>query len=407
MRVLHITPRYIPAWNHGGPVKSVHELCRELVRQGVDISVFTSNADDPEGMLHVPVGIPQGVDGVEVTYFPLNLRIGSIAMKFVSALREVIATYDLLHLHGIYQSFTFAGSRVARSRGFPYIIAPRGMLNPFAMSQKGWLKKYLFVELVGRRDINCAAGIHYTTDEEMRAVERFNFRRTGFVIPNGIDPKEYIEPEKPCRFVDRYHHLQDKQVILYLGRLHPQKGLELLIEAFEKLAGSRPDLHLLIAGPDGTDYSESLKNLVSQKGLKNRVDFTGFLSGDDKLKAFYLAKMFVLPSYFESFGMALIEAMCCGKPVVITKQVNLAPDVIEYEAGLVTGCKSSDIANAIAYLLDHPDEGVAIGKRGRQLVENRFRWDKVARDLIEVYDDILSGQKKSSAWRRGTDFRDK
>jgi glycosyltransferase involved in cell wall biosynthesis len=80
--------------------------------------------------------------------------------------------------------------------------------------------------------------------------------------------------------------------------------------------------------------------------------------------------------------------------------VNLAPDVIEYEAGLVTGCKSNDIANAMAYLLDHPDEGVAIGKRGRQLVENRFRWDKVACDLIEVYDDILSGQKKSPAWRR-------
>jgi glycosyltransferase involved in cell wall biosynthesis len=94
--------------------------------------------------------------------------------------------------------------------------------------------------------------------------------------------------------------------------------------------------------------------------------------------------------------------MCCEKPVVITKQVNLAPDVIEHEAGFVTGCEASEIANAIAYLLDHPDEGVAKGKRGRQLVENRFRWDKVAHDLIEVYEDILSGQKKSRAWRMGT-----
>jgi glycosyltransferase involved in cell wall biosynthesis len=280
------------------------------------------------------------------------------------------------------------------------------MLNPFGIRRKGWLEKSLFIEFVGRRDLNCAAGIHYTTDEEMRAVERSNFHGSGFVIPNGIDPREYVEPEKPCEFSARYHHLQDKQVILYLGRLHPQKGLELLIEAFEKLAGSRPDLHLLIAGPDGTDYSESLKNLVAQKGLKNRVDFTGFLSGDDKLKAFYLAKMFVLPSYFESFGMVLIEAMCCEKPVVITKQVNLAPDVVECGAGLVTGCNASEIANGISYLLDHPDEAVAIGKRGRQLVENRFRWDKVAHDLIEVYEDILSRRKKSPAWRMRASFQE-
>jgi glycosyltransferase involved in cell wall biosynthesis len=401
MKILHITPRYIPAWNHGGPVKSVHEVCRELVKKGVKISVFTSNADDPVGVLKVPVETTQLLDGVEITYFPLRTRVGSVARGLNTTLRKTVVTYDVLHLHGIYQYFTFAGARAGRGQGIPYIITPRGMLDPFAIKRKGSLKKRIFIELVGRHDLNRAAGIHYTADEEKQLVERFGFRTPGFVVPNGINPSEYNEPCRPIHLLDKYPQLAKKQIILYLGRLDPKKGLELLIEAFARLAGSQPNLHLLVVGPDQTPYARSLKNKVLANGLKNRVDFTGFLTGDDKLWAFYLAKMFILPSYSENFGMALVEALCCGKPVITTKRVNIASDVIEYEAGLVTDCDVSQITNAIAHLLDHPDKAIALGKQGKKLVEDRFRWDKVAHDLIEVYEDILSGQKKSPAWRMG------
>jgi glycosyltransferase involved in cell wall biosynthesis len=377
----------------------VHELCRELVRRGIDVSVFTSNADDPKGILDVAVCTPQVLDGVEVTYFPLRTRAGSFAEGLASTLRKRVTTYDLLHLHGIYQHFTFAGARAGQVKGIPYVISPRGMLDPFAIKRKGWLKKLLFVELVGRRDLNRAAGIHYTADEEKQLVERFGFRAPGFVVPNGINPSEYSEPCGPIRLLDKYPHLAKKQIVLYLGRLDPKKGLELLIEAIARLAGSHPDLHLLVAGPDQTPYARSLKNKVMANGLKNRVDFTGFLTGDDKLWALYLAKMSILPSYSENFGIALVEALCCERPVITTKRVNIASDVIEYNAGLVTDCDVNQIADAIVCLLDHSDQAILMGKRGKKMVESRFRWDKVAHDLIEVYEDILSGQKKSLAWR--------
>ena len=390
---------FAPAYGFGGMPKSVFDLCRGLGQKaGISVSAYTSNAD-VVGLLNVPVEEPCSVGGVDVTYFPVRYRPGFIARALYASLSRVISNFDLLHLHGCYEYFTAVAAHCARKAKIPYIISPRGMLDPSAMRVTGWWKKRLYLALVGRRDLNKAAGIHFTAEEERRLLEPFRFRTPGFVVPNGIDIAEYAKPTGSNPLVDRYPHLTGKRVLLYLGRLHPKKGLELLVDAFARLSTEQENVHLLVAGSDETPYARSLKKLVADRGVGQQVDFVGLLTGEAKLWALYLSEMSILPSYSENFGIALIESFCCGKPVVTTNQVNLAPDISEYQAGLISDCDVEGIRSAISYLLDHPDEAVAMGHRGRRLVNDRFTLDRTVDQMIAAYRMVLEDQSMRETHR--------
>lgn len=369
-------------------MKSVHELCRTLVGKGHDVTVITTDCD-LGGRLAVPTDRFVNVDGIEVRYAPIRMRRGFVSPAQIRCFRREARRCDIVHIHGIYYWGTPACARIARSFDRPYLISPRGMLLLDAIAMKGMLRKWLFIEAMARGALNNAAAIHYTAEEERRHSESLGFRAPAVVVPNGIDPLEYLPPQGRNPLLVRYPHLAGKQIVLYLGRLDQKKGLELLVSACARLVSTYRYLHLLIAGPDVTRYAGVVKACVVERGLNSHVDFTGLLTGEDKLWALHMAHMLVLPSYSENFGMAVLEALCCGKPVVVTDRVNLAPDILKYQAGLVTRCETEQIAEAIAHLLDHPDEAAAMGHGGKQLVEEHFTWDMVADQMLDVYRAVL------------------
>lgn len=390
MKILHIIPSYVPAYSFGGPIKAVHELCKGLVRRGLDVSVFTTNIT-LEGNPNIPLNIPQDMDGVKVTYYPATFpRSYCYSRQLADAIKERIAEFDILHIHSVYRYTTFMAARLCDHYKKPYILNPFGALDPSMIKLKSSFKKLLYIKLIERRTINNAKAVHVASRYEKENFEQLNFKTPAIVIPRGIDLSEYSDRVKYQDLRRKYPELSGKKIILFLGRIHPKKGLDLLAAAFKKIVNKRDDAFLIIAGSGDGRYVSKIKDLFRKNGLSGRVLFTGMLLDADKLSAFYGSDLFVLPSYGENFGIAVLEAMACGLPVIITNRVGLFHDVKEYRAGIITNCDQKEIAEAMLELLDSENTGKAMGENGRRLAKDKFTNDEVADRAVRVYREILN-----------------
>ncbi|HEX2115680.1 MAG TPA: glycosyltransferase, partial [Alphaproteobacteria bacterium] len=238
------------------------------------------------------------------------------------------------------------------------------------------------------RVIRGAAALHYTAAEEMKLAEPYAHGAPGVVIPNGLDLAEYADLPRPGGVRSGHPAIAGRRIVLFLGRLNFKKGLDLLVPAFAEACRSVNDLHLVIAGPDDGMRQET-ERLVAEARIGDRITFLGMLGHAQKLAAYRDAAMFVLPSYSENFGIAVVEAMACGVPVVISDKVNIWREVQEAGAGLVAPTTVSAVADQIVRLARDP-EAAAMGARGRRLVEERFSWDKIACDLESVYRSLAA-----------------
>ncbi len=208
------------------------------------------------------------------------------------------------------------------------------------------------------------------------------------MVPNGIDWERYrtLPPRGALR--TRWG-LHDEPVVLFLGRLHFKKGLDLLIPAFDALRRELPDAQLVIAGPENDDYGAKVRGWVRERGLDQAVHFVGMLTGDDVVQAYVDADVFALPSYTENFGMTVAEAMACGLPVVISDQVNIHAEVAHAGAGVVTRCDAAEVANALHTLLGDVERRRTMGQAGRRLVQQRYTWPLVVEALTREYEAVI------------------
>lgn len=385
MRILHVVPSYIPAYRYGGTIRSVHGLCKGLVKLGHDIHVFTTNVDGPSDS-DVPLRTPVNIDGVKVWYFPSNhLR----RLYWSQAMSKVFKLYakgfDILHLHSIYLWPTWAAARAAHAENIPYIITPHGMLVKELIRRKSRLLKLAWIHLIERHNLEHASSIHMTSKREVDEASRFGFHLPSvFVVPNGVDFQSSNRYEEGVSASIR-KVLKKTPFLLFLGRVSWEKGLDRLIPALSNI----PDVHLIIAGNDEENYRTVLEPLADKFDVKNRITFTGPVYGADKTALLRHAAIVVLPSYSENFGIVVMEAMAAGRPVVVTPEVGLADTVQETGAGLVVEGKSEKLGEAIKSLLSKPTELEQMGKRGRKAVEDNFTWDAVARKMEMEYYQIL------------------
>ena len=307
-----------------------------------------------------------------------------------NTLRRNLKAFDIMHFHAIWNYPTAAAAHYCRRYKKPYIIAPRDALYTYALGKNAW-KKWPYYTLIGKRDIQGAAAIHFTTEDELERCHPFlDLKYKAIIVPNGIDISEFDNLPETGRLKERYPFLNNKKVILFLGRIHWKKGLDLLAKAYGKVARERNDVHLLIVGPDEGKYERKLRQLLKIEGVLERVTFTGMLTGKEKLETYAGCTLFVLPSYSENFGMTVIEAMACGLPVVISDQVGIHREVAKDSAGLVVNCDSEQLAQAMIKLLDDTDLSQRMGENGRRLVNERFTLDKIATKMIEVYERVIS-----------------
>jgi glycosyltransferase involved in cell wall biosynthesis len=382
VKILHVVPTYLPATRYGGPIYSVHGLCRALVRRGHSVAVYTTNVDGP-GESKVPIGRPTRMDGVWVTYFATGLgRRLYRSPDMAAALACNASDFDVVHAHSVFLWPTSAAASAARRAGVPYVVSPRGMLVPELVHRKSRLAKSAWIAAFERRNLAGAASVHMTADIEAEDFRRLRLRtRRIDVIPNGIE----LPADLPACAIGASVDSEKRPVVLSLGRINWKKGLDRLIRAIADV----PQAELVIAGNDEDGLTPRLQELARQASVANRVRMIGPVHGEEKWRILASADVFALASYSENFGIAVLEAMACGVPVVVTPEVGLAAAVAETGAGIVVDGEPIRFGRALAGLLADPERRRRMGEAGRMAALERFSWNSVARQMEALYHQIL------------------
>jgi glycosyltransferase involved in cell wall biosynthesis len=386
MRILHLIATL--SRESGGPAQACVEMAAAVARRGHEVSIYTTNWKEG-GVEDVPTDHQVVRDGVAVRYFPVHVpRFWKPSLAMARALSRDMTAFDVVHLHSIYLFHDLVGGHYARRRGVPYIVRPHGMLDPYIRAHhrtRKWLMEVAFQNRVLRH----ATAIHYTSDIEREISTPFAMGAPPKVVPLGVDLTGFDALPSPETFHRRFPETRGKTIVLYLSRLHFKKGLDLLIPAFAGLAATDPSLHLVLAGPDDGMMAKCVE-WAARDGISGRVTFTGMLRGEDKLSAFAAARLFTLPSYSENFGIAPVEAMAAGLPVVISDQVNIWRELQRGGGATVIPCDRAALVAAMTPLLADSEAAAEMGRRARATVDQLYRWDNVGAALEEMYRDAAA-----------------
>jgi glycosyltransferase involved in cell wall biosynthesis len=385
LRLLHVVPTYLPAVRYGGPIQSVHAVCRELAALGHDVHVFTTNVDGKQESA-VPLHRPVVIDGVQVTYFPSRfLRRLYWSPPLRRALFSRLRDFDLAHLHSMYVWPTWAGARAATALGKPYVVSPRGMLAPDLIRRKNRLVKNTWIHLIDRRTLQAASAIHATSTVEADQLASFGWSLPKIVtIPHGVDdpPADAGQSLSP----DIAAAVAVQPMILALGRISWEKGLERLIAALP----SAKEAKIVIAGGDADGHAAFLAGQARRLGVAQRVVILArHVDGADKEALFAAARLFAITSLSENFGLAAFEAMRRGVPVLATPDVGMSEVLRESHSGMLVDPSPAAIAQGLNSLLADAAACKNMGQAGRAHVMAHYTWPAVARRVEELYRSVL------------------
>jgi len=384
LRVLHVTPYFAPAWGFGGPPHSILSLCQALPSAGVDVEVFTTTADAngreleprPQGTVHA---------GVPVRYFPLN---SPRALLHSRALTRTLASEalraDVIHIHGLFNATAWAGASLARRAARPVVLSARGMLQPAALAHHA-ARKRLAWTLFDRRLVNGASVIHCTSAAEVDTIRTLT-RTPTIEIPNAVtfEPRTVSsEARTAARAVAGVP--VGRRYVLFLGRLHPIKRLDLVAKAFVQLA-SRVDVDLVIVGDGDEDCRRAAAGLLEP--VASRVHWAGGRYGAERDALLIDASALVLCSDSENFGMSVAEALAAGVPPVVTRTCPWRV-LEETGAGVWVEQSAPAIAAALEYVVSDPDRARRMGEHGRALASQRFAAARVAAEWHAAYERVL------------------
>jgi len=368
-------------------------MARAVAALGHDVAIYTTDRElgRGEGPRLAEQAGPATVQ-VFPQHFPQQL---GTSFPLQRALREAVPRADIVHLHSLYLFHTWATARLCREFGVPYLLRPHGTLDPF-LWRRHRARKAVIETLFQNRVLREAAAIHYTAHDEQRLAAPYVHGAPGVVVPNGLDLEQYAQLPPAGTFRARHPEIGDRRIVLFLSRLNFKKGLDLLIPAFARAAKRHPDLHLVIAGPDDGMQAQA-QGWIAAQTIAERTTFTGMLDHPAKLAAFRDTTMFVLPSYSENFGIAVVEAMACGVPVATTDRVNIWREIETAGAGLIAPPEIDAVARQIETLAGDPAAAAQMGSKGKALAADKFSWARIARELETVYRSLARQQSERRA----------
>lgn len=376
------------AWTTGGPARVVFELSKSLVKRNHDVTVLTTNLFHGDTSMNSGK-TPVSQEGIRFHFF--TIVGGNLAWKYktyfspglIWHLKKHGGEYDVLHLQDLISFQAIAVSFFSKTNRIPYILSPHGCV-PWLGEKK--IINMLYYMFFGKRLLKNASRIIALTQTEKNELLSLSVPEEKIaVIPNGITPSDNTRFfEGPFRSKFRISN-QDK-IILFLGRVHKIKGIELLIEAFSDYAKNQPNIHLIIAGRD-EGFSQELQQKAIRYKIEDRIIFTGQLTEEEKYAAYVDADVFVLPSIHEGFPLTVLEAMAHATPVIVTKGCNIS-DVVE-DCGLVVDYDRDQLAQAIAAILGNSALRQYFAKRGPEKIKSTYNWDCIAERIEAIYHECL------------------
>ncbi len=387
MKVLHVIPSISPL--RGGPSRAVIDMVAALRLREVDAAILTTNDHGPGLHPDLVTGRWQQHQGVPVLAFPRwSPPVGALREFAVSPglslwLARHLKRYDLLHIHALFSYPSTSAMAQARWAGVPYILRSIGQLSPWSLAQSRGRKR-LMLGLIERRNLQRAAALHFTTGAERDEAAALGLAPPTLVLPLGVRGPEPGAPAAagrdgaaPVRF-------------LFLSRLHPKKRLENLLDALALLQRRQPDApwELAIAGDGEPRYVAGLQERSRRLGLETRCRWLGFVEGEAKWRALQAADWYVLPSAAENFGIAAVEALAAGTPVILSPEVAVAADVDRCGAGLVCGSDPEALAQALATALVRPS--LSMRASALNLAQMEFSWSTIALQLRDAYRQVLT-----------------
>jgi len=382
MNILHVIDSLDPA--SGGPALVSISLAAAQARLGHNVSILCNNEPGRKQDIAKSHAIIPGADLVNIVDLRSPGWVEKISSKKAQPLlRELIHADSFVHLHGIWEPTLWRAGAMARERGVGYAVRPLSLLHPWQMKRHVLAKRIVFAIGV-QRLLSEASFIHALNEDEVRFVRKFAARVRIEVIPNGV----FLEQFKPWpvqgSFYVRHPELKGQPYILFLSRLHHQKGLKLLAAAFQIVAAKNRDTRLVVAGPDRGEEA-LFRKLIDNMGLTDRVHLVGPLYGAEKTEALCDASCYCLPSLNEGFSMAVTEALACGLPVVISDQC-FFPEVTHVGAGEVVPLNPDRIASALLRILEDPVLNAKMSDSARRLVADRYTWPCIAQQTILAYE---------------------
>lgn len=392
MKILQIVPSI--SLVYGGPSQMVLGLAPALAREGVKVTILTtdSNGDRNQAPLDVPLNQPISQDGYEIIYFRCApFRRYKFSLNLLKWLEDHGREYDLVHIHALFSPVSSFAARICRRQNIPYILRPLGTLDPADLRKKKQLKK-LYAAAIEKANMKNAAAIHFTSVEEAKVSHRFGTTTRDIVLPLGVN--SVAREEKNTIRADLGIE-KEIPIILFMSRIDPKKGLDILIPALENLVKAGQKFHFVMAGtnPQDPEYEQKINQQIQNSSLRNHSSITGFVTGTQKSSLLQAADIFVLPSYYENFGIAVAEAMVAGVPVVISDGVHIWPDVHNSNAGWVCRNDVDDLTKQLQQALNNPEERQQRGNNAREYALNNYSWSAIAQQLIKVYQELAGGRR--------------
>jgi len=378
MRILQVIPYFTP--KRGGDVNVCYNLSKQLVNRGHEVTIIATDFEFDEGYA-------KSLVNVRIIPFKVTVRIGLflISLSMKKWLKKEIKNYNVIHLHNLQSYQNNVVYHYARKYGIPYVLQAHGLAP--RMMKRSMLKK-LYNWVWGYSILKTASKAFALTKMELDEHKEMGVGEDKIeIVPNGIDLSEYEAPPRRGEFRKKYGIKDDEKIVLYLGRIHKIKGIDLLLNAFAEIVEELDNVKLIIVGPDD-GFLSILKRQIEGLKIGNKILFTGPIYGRDKLEAYVDADVYVLPSVYEAFPTTVLEAWACGTPVIITDRCGIA-DIVDGRAGCVVEYDKDQMRNAIIKILSDEELRRGFREEGRKLVKNEFGWEGVVLDIEKIYFSLI------------------
>lgn len=388
MKILQVIPCFSPPNLFGGSQRVAYLLSKGLVKKGHEVIIYTSDLKNLKERTDKSI---EYIDDIKIVHFKtispflLNREGLIITPRMFKILIKTINHFDLIHIHEARSFQHMVIWWIARRRDIPFIIQGHGLLNKnfgglLRKAYDGFFNKNIL------RDAKKVIAVNKieTNDFPMYKIPKEKIE----IIPNGIDLSEYFDLPAKGAFKKKIGIDKDDKIILYLGRIHRIKGIDVLVKAFASVIRKLDDVRLVIVGPDD-GYLSKIQTLVENLRIVNNVIFTGPLYGSEKIEAYVDADVYVLPSRYEIFGLSVIEAYSCGKPVIASRVGGLKDLVLDGVTGLLfTNENIGQLAESLLFILDDNTRAAKMGLKGKQFVKDNFKIEKSVDRLEILYKKI-------------------